>query len=350
MYKKFRVGAPLAVLSVSLLISGCGFGGEKAGNELDPPKKVSYENSLDNKKGSKTAVKSNMVKRQLFLMDKNGLVVPQMLELPKSKSPAEKQVLEYLVKDGPVSNMLPNGFQAVLPADTEVLGVNVKGGTATANFSKEFKDYEAKNEQKILQAITFTLTQFHSIKNVKIQIEGKDLKSMPVNNTPIGNGVSRADGINIEAGDVVDLTNSESVTLYFINEDNNQKYYVPVTRRVAKTSDEDLVTETVNELIKGPSFTSNLQSDFREDVKLLTKPTVKNGVVTLNFNEAVLQNKRDHTIADDALNSIVLSLTELQDIQKVAIQVDGKERVMKENGKKLTTPVSRPKMVNTREF
>ena len=53
------------------------------------------------------------------------MVVPQTFELPKTES-AAKQALEYIVKDGPVSEILPNGFQAVLPAGTEIIGVNFK--------------------------------------------------------------------------------------------------------------------------------------------------------------------------------------------------------------------------------
>jgi germination protein M len=348
MRKIVRSGAPLILLSVSLLVTGCGLWGEKAGNELDPPK-VNYVKegkSLDKK--AKTSKAESTQKRQLFLFDSNGMVVPQVLALPKNDETA-KQVLQYLVKDGPVSNIIPNGFQAVLPADTEVLSVNIKNGTATANFSKEFADYNANDEMKILQAITFTLTQFDNIKKVKIQIEGKNQNSMPVNNTPVGEGVSRMDGINLENGNVADITNSELVTLYFLAQTQDQTYYVPVTRRIAKEGT-DRVTATIEQLIDGPSTQSNLLTDFRTDVKLLSTPVVKDGVVTLNFNGALLGNKEESMITDEVLNSIVLSLTELSEVKKVAIQVDGKSKVFNEKGKELTAPVSRPENVNTGEF
>jgi germination protein M len=348
MRKTIRSGAPLLLLSVSLLVTGCGLGGEKAGTELDPPK-VNYVKegkSLDKKGKAANAEKTQ--KRQLFLFDSNGMVVPQVLALPKNDETA-KQVLQYLVKDGPVSNIIPNGFQAVLPADTEVLSVNIKKGTATANFSKEFTEYNAKDEMKILQAITFTLTQFDNIKKVKIQIEGKNQNSMPVNNTPVGEGVSRVDGINLENGSVADITNSELVTLYFLAQTQDQTYYVPVTRRVAKEGT-DRVTATIEHLIDGPSAESNLLTDFRTDVRLLSTPVVKDGIVTLNFNGALLDNKEESMIADEVLNSIVLSLTELSEVKKVAIKVDGKSKIFTEKGKELTAPVSRPKEVNTGEF
>ena len=114
------------------------------------------------------------MKTELYLIDKNGLVVPQTLELPKTESVA-KQALEYLVKNGPVTEMLPNGFQAVLPADTKI-SVNVKDKVATVDFSNEFKNYQAEDELKILQSITWTLTQFDSIEKVKLQMNGHPLK------------------------------------------------------------------------------------------------------------------------------------------------------------------------------
>ena len=64
------------------------------------------------------------MKTELYLIDKSGYVVPQTLELPKSEAVA-KQALDYLVDNGPVTDKLPNGFRAVIPADTQI-SVNIK--------------------------------------------------------------------------------------------------------------------------------------------------------------------------------------------------------------------------------
>src|SRR5699024_402390 len=63
------------------------------------------------------------VKRELYLIDADGMVAPQTVELPKSEQVAT-QAMEYLVKGGPVTDILPNGFEAVLPQGTEILGLN----------------------------------------------------------------------------------------------------------------------------------------------------------------------------------------------------------------------------------
>src|SRR4051812_20298812 len=102
------------ILASSVWLAGCGLfgGGEK--DQMDPPKDVSLvddpsaleETSGDGKaqEGDKAAVETT-VKTELYLIDKNGYVVPQTLELPKSEGVA-KQALEYLVKDGPVTELL----------------------------------------------------------------------------------------------------------------------------------------------------------------------------------------------------------------------------------------------------
>lgn len=105
------------------------FQSDKAAEEIDPPQDVTFVNDEAGANSNTTAAKkteseksdtakadqaSSTVMRELYLIDKNGYVVAQTLPLPKSESTA-KQALEYLVQGGPVSEILPNGFRAVLP-------------------------------------------------------------------------------------------------------------------------------------------------------------------------------------------------------------------------------------------
>ncbi|TLS39202.1 GerMN domain-containing protein [Pseudalkalibacillus caeni] len=372
MHRFRKHGILLVLLAILLTITGCGFGLDKTLKEIDPPK-VDYvddEKALDtDASGSeKSATEepsdgssvdkadessaapgeegaAETTGRQLYLLDKNGMVVPQMLQLPATKEVA-KQALEYLVKDGPVTELLPNGFQAVIPADTKV-SVNKVDDTIVADFSKEFENYQADQEQAILEAITWTLTQFDGVKNVKLRINGHDLTEMPVNGTPIGDGVSRADGINVQMGNIVDVTNSTGVTLYFLAQSDDQTYYVPVTKRVEGAKDN--VAATIKGLIEGPALETGLFTEFSRDVKVLNK-TLDEGLLTLDFNEAILGGEKQQAISDEALNSLVLSLTEQNSIKEVAITVDGKAGILNEKGEPLSEPVTRPVKVNAVGF
>ncbi|WP_226526291.1 GerMN domain-containing protein [Metabacillus niabensis] len=350
---KYNKQIAVTVLASSLLLSGCGlFNAEEATKEIDPPQDVTIteEGAKVETENAKSDQAEETITSQLYLIDKSGFVVPYSMNLPKTDSVA-KQSLEYLVEGGPVSNMLPNGFKAVLPADTQVLGVNIKDGTAVADFSKEFNNYKKEDEAKILQAITWTLTQFDNVEKVKIWVNGHEQKEMPVNSTPIQDGVSREDGINHDSTDVVDITNTKPLTVYYMAESDGQPYYVPVTKRISN-EETDPIVSAVNELTEGPSPSLGLMSDFQDSVELLSAPKYEDGKVTLDFNESIFGSfdEEQKIISSDVLNTLVLTLTEQEGIESVAVTVNGKAELINENGEKLTEPVTRPAKVNTGSF
>ncbi len=344
------------VVTSTVLLSGCGlFGGEEEVKQMDPPKNEAVDETVAKGENSETEATeatdqeeatTETVKRDLYLIDNSGLVVPYTVDLPKTDA-AARQVLEYLVAGGPLNEILPDGFRAVIPQDT-VVDVKLEDGTITADFSKEFGTYNPEDEAKILQAITWTLTQFDNVNNVVISVNGYKLDEMPVNSTPIPTDLSRADGINIDNSGVVDITNSRPVTLYFYVQNEDAEYYVPVTKRVENTGD-DRVSAVVNALIDGPNMSSNLISEIHQDVKLLGAK-VEDGNVTLDFNEAIFGSFNEKMISKHVINSLVLSLTEQPEVKSVAITVNGSEDVVTEDGKSLTKPVTRPANVNTGSF
>ncbi len=350
MFKNKAKFLGIVVLSSTVLLSGCGLFGTEKEKKIDPPKSVTYVDKKESKETSgKKENAQNTVKTELYLIDKDGYVVPQTLALPKTTSVA-KQALEYLVVNGPVTDLLPNDFRAVLPEDTELsVDINKETGAATVNFSKEFKNYQPEDEMKILQSVTWTLTQFANVKTVKLKMNGHELKEMPVKGTPISENLSRASGINMDSADVTDITNTRPVTVYFIGGEEGSYYYVPVTKRVSN-SEKNKVVAVVKELVKGPSEKSKLVSDFMSDVKLLEEPKIDNGTVTLNFDKNIYGSFEEKVISQHLLDALVLSLTEQTEIQKVAIQVNGKAELKNDQGKKLSDPVTRPEKVNTGSF
>jgi len=340
----------IVLLSFAFILGGCGLLGGGS-QKIDPPQSESYiedesaleENDAEDTTGEETVGQSVMT--ELYLIDKNGYVVPQTISLPSQQGVA-KQALEHLVVDGPVTNVLPNGFRAVLPAGTEV-DVDIKDGHATVDFSKEFSNYEASDELKILQAVTWTLTQFDSVETVKLQINGHELTEMPVNKTPITSNLSRATGINIDTSSTFDITNSTPITLYYLGGEDNNYYYVPVTKRVDIKGD-DMVTAVVNELVKGPGSSSNLLTEFMYDVALIAEPKIdkKEGKVALNFNENIYGSFEEKIVSQSLIDVLVLSLTEQKGIESVEVLVNGETSLVTEDGKKLSDPVIRPEKVN----
>lgn len=346
------------MIAIAVLFSGCGLlnNSEKT-KKIDPPADVTYVdeeevNKEDEDVASKKETEGVEIEQatvELYLLDKDNYVVPQTLSLPNQEGIA-KQTLQYLVKNGPISNLLPNGFQAVLPGDTEVMGINIQDGVATVDFSKEFADYHPEDEERMMQSIAWTLTQFDTIDTVKLQINGHELKEMPKNRTSLGDGLTRKMGINIDTTDTVDVTNTKPVTVYYLNQSGDDYYYVPVTRRVSNKVEND-IEAVVDELVKGPSYSSSLLSGFLPDVALLDKPKVEDGKVLLNFNQSILGSlDKKNMVSQEIINSLVLSLTEQQGIESVSIMVDGNNELVNERGEKLSKPVTRPEKINAEGF
>jgi germination protein M len=357
--RKLFIGV-LVLIIFSLVATGCVFGPkEDASAPLDPPQQNYTEGEepivldIDGTSTEENAAVdgevTKEVDRTLYLFDHQGYVVPLTVKLPHTQSVAT-QSLQYLVSDGPVTELLPNGMRAVLPAGTE-LSVKVdENGVATVDFSKEFSTYKAEDEKAILEAITWTLTQFNTIKSVNISINGYPQDVMPVNGTPIGKSVSRQDGINIEVAENTKIGNNSVITLYFKSQNPGatREYYVPVSRIVPRN--DNLVASTVNEMIRGPKMNSGLFSDINATTTV--DITVDGEVATLNFDEKFLNYANENPQAsDDALDSLVLSLTESGLVQKVQFMVNGESKnLVSAQGDDLSKPVSRPVTINASSF
>ncbi|RKQ37935.1 GerMN domain-containing protein [Oceanobacillus halophilus] len=354
-------------ITLSLVLSGC-FQGEQSleQEEIDPPQdaeavdnleetttdKVSESATTETEEGmDEEETVTDMVPRELYLLDKNGMVAAQTLELPNTESnEVATQVLEYLVDGGPVSSLLPNGFQAVFPEGTEILGLNLKeDGTMIVDVSEEFKNYESEDEVKILEAMTFTLTQFDNVDRVQLWINGHQQDVMPVNGTPIGNGYSKADGINVVQSDVVDLLNSQAVTMYYPAEHNENRYYVPVTQYVEK-NEENMYKSIVQTLLKGPGYDASVLHVFNMDTMLTSEPKVEDGVLNLMFSEEILKDSEQSIIADEVMETLVRTLTEQEGVEAVNIKVENVDQLVSENGETYDKPVTRDSLTPTEKL
>ncbi len=336
--------ASACFLLVPLLLSGCVFGPEKdASQPIDPPPAGVNENTSEvaANQAKKEEKKEQSLGVELYFMTQTGHVAPYTLNLPSSKGIA-KDVLKFMVKEGPGQAMLPKGFTPILPKGTQVKALNIQDGVATIDFSKELLNYKQGEEEDLLSAVTWTLTGFSTINKVNIWVDGKPLAVMPKEKTP-AQGLTRSDGINLEVAKGTDITRSMPVTLYFMGQlPDNQTYYVPVTRMVNTT---DNVGETViNELVKGPQLQSGLSATLDTTLKV-NKVQVKGDLAVADFGEQLLQYEKN-VASEDALQTIVLSLTENTSAEKVKLSVNGKEDVTTAGKKPVSEPVSRPKFVN----
>lgn len=343
--RKYGVVLFQLLIVFTLLLSGC-FKGEQALNEIDVPQEITEteeEESVDKEAPEEdlTIIVDQTVDRQLFLIDASGMVVPQTLELPKTESKAvATQVLNYLIKDGPVTDILPNGFQAVIPAGTEINGLNLlEDGTLIVDVSEEFKMYEAEEELKIIQAMTFTLTQFENVERIKLRINGIAQSTMPVNGTPISEGYSKSNGINVFLDEQPDLKHSKVVTIFYPKLHNENQYYVPVTQYI-NNQDDELYDLMVQALLNGPTIDIQSTHVFNDETSLVIQPKLVDGVLQLVFNEHILKDKTEAIIADEVVETIVRTFSSQMEIEAVEVKVENTTSVKSESGIVYDKPVS----------
>lgn len=347
-----RLSLLSAFIGFLFVLSGCGLFGPDdtpSNGAIDPPPLHSQPSAGSEKVDAPTGATSQKADKpvsmhKVYVLDTEGLVVPWEVELPKSEGMAKK-VLGYMVQGGESEKTLPPGFRAVLPKGTKILGMTIKEGVATVDFSPEFKNYKAEDEQKILEALTWTLTEFNGVKEVNIWVNGHPQEVMPVKGTPVSH-LSRENGINVEISDQVKPGQAMAVTLYFQNQVSDKlTYFVPVTRWIPKTDNKELAV--VQELIQGPHSGSPLFSALLPTMNVKSVKQQKD-IIVVNFDNKILSYNQGQA-SPDALESVVLSLTENSKAKKVQIMVDGKNTV-KAGSIDYTKPVTRSMVTESRAY
>lgn len=111
---------------------------------------------------------------KLYFPDSTGKsLIKEERTLPKTLSVARESINQWL--KGPVQG---KGQAAVAPATT-LLDIVVKDGVATVDLSKEFTQPFGKVSQEVaVYGLVNTLTQFPTVHEVKLKIEGKALTKL----------------------------------------------------------------------------------------------------------------------------------------------------------------------------
>ncbi|SHE48708.1 germination protein M [Seinonella peptonophila] len=334
----FRIS--LWSLLIAFGLSGCSVSEQKNARAIDPPpKEVEQKYEKEVMAHKNPAIRNGM---ELYFLSDTNYVVPYSLNIPAVKGIA-KEAMKYMVQDGPGENLLPKGFSCLLPKGTKINGIDIRGREATVDFSKEFLNYRPEHEEKILDAVTWSLTGFPTVEKVNIRVEGKKLSVMPKKKSLLI-GLTRNRGINLELAEGVNITQSMPVTLYFVGQTvDNQTYHVPVTRMVNRQN--NVAQVTVNELIRGPMQGSDLIGPIDASVRL-KQASIKDQTAMVDFNENLLQYGGKNSVSQDVMTSLLFSITENTTAQKVKVTVNGSQVNVTGNSRLIKQPVERPKQIN----
>lgn len=231
-------------------------------------------------------------------------------------------LIEALIIDGKKKDIITNGFNSLLPKDTKILNIELKDKILIINFSQEFNNVKEEYEEKIIEALTYTLTSIEGIDKIQILVEGNKLLKLPNSKKTLPELLDKEYGIN-KKYELTSLNDIYSYTIYYVNNINNESYYTPVTKYI-NGDKQDKVKIIIDELATSISYETNLMSYLDTNVKLLDYEITDNKI-KLNFNNLILSDITSNVILEEVIYTIGLSLCDELDIEEVIFQVNDEE-------------------------
>ena len=260
----------------------------------------------------------------IYLLDSNDYVARTKINSINSSDviAKAKDLIEGLIIGGSKSNIIPNGFRSIIPSGTTILDISLESDTLIVNFSDELLDINEKYEEKMIEAIVYTLTSLDSVDKVIIKVNGEVLTKLPNSGKNLPSVLDKSFGIN-KVYDISSVHNIDSFTVYYVNSYNDNSYYVPVTKYI-NNDNQDKIKVIIEQLSSAPIYESNLMSFLDVSAKLLDY-SLEEEVIKLNFNNAILSDVTNSNILEEVVYTISLSMNDNYGVEEVIFCVDNEE-------------------------
>ena len=250
-----------------------------------------------NKDDKKSEEKEDIYLKTVVFKDEDNELIPVSINF-HSQVELEQEVRNRinLMKSDELKRY---GLYPVLSKDLEVLSVGLENKVLTLNLNDQI--VANKDDMSILEALTFTMTDYDNIDRLKIQINGKDISHLPNSTIPVSS-LTKNLGLNnfVETSSIL----HETIPVMVYNEKviHQYSYYIPTTIRI----DEN---DSVNEQVK--TILSQIQGKIQ-----VVDTSLKNGVLTVKLGSNI-----DQTLED----LIVLSLSSLKGVKDVKIKINNED-------------------------
>ena len=258
----------------------------------------------------------------IFLNDSNNYLAMTSINIDdESITSKGRKLITALIQGEKYEDNLPNGFKGVIPADTKILNTYFKDGVFKIDFSETLLDTSKENEEKVIEAIVYTLTSIDEVKFVIIYLNGEILTLLPKSNITLPATLDRSFGINKE----YDITNNKDITkttIYYINKYNDIEYYVPVTKVNNDTREKAEII--IEELSINRTYNTNLMSYLNTNAKVIAV-NKKNNDMVLDFNNYIYSDSTDNEVSDEVIKQVCLSIKDNYDINSIIFTVNNKE-------------------------
>ena len=238
----------------------------------------------------------------------------EMHEYEMQSGSEEEQLQELLDCLSTVPDKLE--YKPPLAMGFELLGVSVDDGKILLDVDANYKVMPATTEVLVRAAIVRTLTQLPNISYVGITVEGNQLYDN------VGELVGWMSGDQFIDNDGSEINTYElvRVKLYFANETGDK--LIAAYREKHYSTNTPLERFVVEELIAGPSGqVEGLYPSINPETKIINVMT-RDGICYVNLDSSFL-TVVNNVSTEVAVYSIVNSLVELSNVNKVQVLING---------------------------
>ena len=151
----------------------------------------------------------------IFLMDKNSYVALTEVVLSSEQIEAKARELLSILTVGGSDSKIPSGFSAIIPPDTQILSLKYENGLIKVDFSSDLLDIDESLEEKMVEAIVYTLTSVDDVNKVIIYVEGEILSKLPKTKINLPSTLDRSFGVNKEY-EFTSTHGINDVTIYYV--------------------------------------------------------------------------------------------------------------------------------------
>ncbi len=267
-------------------------------NTLNIDKKIEY---IDKKVG------------YIYLLNDNDLLVKVNVLMNDSDSLNEK-VIDIL------NNLLNNDATAkelrrVIPNKTKILNTEIDDGYLSVSFSKDILNIDEKYQEKLIESIAYSIFEIGEIKKISIYVEEENINKYF---SFVPEIITRDFGIN-KKYDIKSFKDIQKVVVYYIDEIDNNKYFVPVTSYI--NDDEEKIKIIIESLSSSYIYEPNLISLLNNNTELINYE-INDDIMLLNFNNSIFIS--DGNILEEVIYTISNSVFDSYDVNKVVFNVENK--------------------------
>ena len=249
----------------------------------------------------------------IFAIDKNGYVAKNSILI--NNEDLIPYIISTLTINSENSIFLPDNFLGVIPQNTKLISYYKNNGILELNFSKELLNVSLENEEKLIESLIYSLCNIKNIKGIKIFVDNNKLEKLPVSHKILPDILDKSYGIN-KTYNINSITNLQTITVYYLGKDNNDYYYIPITKIM--NSKLEPVEIVINELKKSPIYESNLISFLNASYELKDYE-IKEDTMQIFFDKALLMDINDNELIEKVKYSLVMSLKDTYNIDNVDV-------------------------------